>query len=54
MLTRCELCKVNKRVNAEREKGNPSCCVWFMNNVVCGNERDTDNCPDFEPLEVDK
>ena len=53
MLERCEKCKVNHRVNDECEKGNPACCKWFLDNVICGDEYGTDNCPDFEPLEVD-
>jgi hypothetical protein len=54
MFERCQLCKVNKRVNDAREKGDPSCCKWFLDNVICGDEYDADNCPDFEPLEVDR
>ena len=48
---RCEKCKVYHNVIDAIEHGCPSACRWFIDNVVCGDESSTDNCPDFEPLE---
>lgn len=44
---KCNTCKVQKMVNESIE---PSCCVWFMDHVVIGDES-IDQCPDYEPIE---
>lgn len=43
---RCETCEVNKRV---MESDEPSCCVWLMENVVCGGKT-VEECTDYEPI----
>lgn len=53
-MKRCQFCAVNRRVIEELEKGYSACCNWFVDNVICGHEDSTDNCPDFEPLEAKK
>lgn len=41
---KCDTCMVQKRVNESEE---PACCVWFMENVVCGNKK-IEDCTEYE------
>lgn len=43
---KCLKCGIYKR---EMESSG-SCCKYFMDNVVCGDEKDTSNCDQFEEL----
>ena len=42
---KCETCEVMKRIEASKE---PACCVWLMENVVCGN-KSVEECDAYEP-----
>lgn len=39
---KCETCEIHKK--AVKENG---CCVWYMDNVVCGN-KSVKNCPIYK------
>lgn len=41
-MNKCKDCKIYKR--AIKENG---CCIWYMDNVVCGNES-VKNCPQYK------
>ena len=41
---RCSTCKTYAEVMASDE---PACCVWYMDNVICG-DKTSDDCPDYE------
>ena len=41
---KCDTCKVNKRV---MESEAPACCVWLLDNVVCG-DKSVEDCPVYE------
>ena len=41
---KCDTCKANKRVMESEE---PACCVWMLDNVVCG-DKSVDECPEYE------
>lgn len=41
---RCSTCKIYSEVMASEE---PSCCSWYMDNVICG-DKTPDDCPDYE------
>lgn len=41
---KCDTCEI--RVQMEKSK-EPACCVWYMDNVVCGNASVND-CPDYK------
>ena len=32
---KCETCEMMKRIEASNE---PACCIWYMDNVVCGDK----------------
>lgn len=36
---KCDTCKIQEDINKSEE---PACCVWFMENVVCGNKTPED------------
>ena len=42
---KCETCEVMKRVKASNE---PACCVWYIDNVVCG-DKSVEDCDACEP-----
>ena len=42
---KCETCEVMKRIEASNE---PACCVWYMDNVVCG-DKSVKDCAAYEP-----
>ena len=42
---KCKTCEVMKRIEASNE---PACCVWFMDNVVCG-DKSVEDCEVYEP-----
>lgn len=43
---RCATCQVYADAT---EFDEPCVCIWFMDNVVCGN-KSVDDCPVYEPL----
>ena len=47
---KCDTCDVARRCNESVE---PACCVWLMDNVVCGNKSPED-CPVYEPMKGEK
>ena len=44
MTMKCDTCKVHKRV---MESEAPACCVWLLDNVVCG-DKSVEDCPVYE------
>ena len=40
---KCDTCKVTKVI---RESKEPSCCAWYMDNVVCGDKTIND-CEEY-------
>lgn len=42
---KCKTCSVMKRIEESNE---PSCCVWLMDNVICGN-KSVEDCEAYEP-----
>lgn len=46
-MKRCDLCKVHESAQNSKE---PSCCKWYMDNVVIG-DKTIDSCTDFEPID---
>jgi hypothetical protein len=47
---RCATCQVHRDATKSAE---PACCVWFMDNVICGNKT-ADDCPVYEPMKGEK
>ena len=47
---KCDKCEVTAKVNKSKE---PSCCKWYMDHVVCGNESQ-ENCPVYRPAKRPK
>ena len=45
---KCKTCEVMKRIEASNE---PACCVWYMDNVVCGNKSEKD-CPQYKNKKI--
>ena len=42
---KCETCEVMKRIKASNK---PACCVWYIDNVVCG-DKSVEDCDACEP-----
>ncbi len=42
---KCKTCEVMKRIKDSNE---PACCIWYMDNVVCG-DKTVDDCNEYEP-----
>ena len=40
---KCDTCKVTKVI---RESKEPSCCAWYMDNVICGDKTIND-CEEY-------
>ena len=47
-MNKCETCKIYKK--ARRENG---CCIWYMDNVVCGDKSAKD-CPEYIDVKDNK
>lgn len=45
---KCDTCGVMKRIE---ESSEPACCVWLMDNVICGNKT-VEDCEVYEPLKA--
>ena len=43
---KCETCEMMKRIEASNE---PACCIWYMDNVVCG-DKSVEDCTVYQPL----
>ena len=50
MKTKCETCKVHAKILKSKT---PACCVWYLENVVCGN-KSTKSCPEYKPVKGGK
>lgn len=46
---KCDTCKVKKYTTESKE---PACCVWYMENVVCG-DKSVEDCPVYEEKKKD-
>lgn len=42
---KCKTCEVMKRIEASNE---PACCMWYIDNVVCG-DKSVKDCTVYEP-----
>ena len=42
---KCETCEMMKRIEDSNE---PACCIWYMDNVVCG-DKSVEDCTAYEP-----
>ena len=42
---KCETCEMMKRIEASNE---PACCIWYMDNVVCG-AKSVEDCTAYQP-----
>lgn len=42
---KCETCEMMKRIEASNE---PACCIWYMDNVVCG-DKSAEDCTAYQP-----
>ena len=47
---KCDTCKVQKYITESKE---PACCIWLLDNVVCG-DKSVDDCPEYEEDEDDE
>lgn len=43
-MSKCEKCKVMQEI---KESKGPSCCIWYMDNIVCGN-KSVKECPEYK------
>lgn len=41
---KCETCEMMKRIEASNE---PACCIWYMDNVVCG-DKSVEDCTAYQ------
>lgn len=39
-MDKCDTCKIAKEIQESKE---PSCCAWYLENVICGNKT-VDEC----------
>lgn len=46
-MSKCDNCIIMKQINNSAEL---SCCIWYMDNVVCGN-KSIEECTDFKESE---
>lgn len=42
---KCDTCGVMKRIE---ESSEPACCVWLMDNVICG-DKSVEDCEVYDP-----
>lgn len=42
---KCETCEIMKLIEASNE---PACCIWYMDNVVCG-DKSVEDCTAYQP-----
>ena len=47
---KCDTCKIQTEASLSEA---PACCIWFMDNVICG-EKSIDECDCYKPIEKDK
>lgn len=45
-MNKCENCKIMEEC---RNNPTPACCIWYMNNVVCGDKK-IEDCTDYQPI----
>lgn len=46
-MMKCNTCKIDKEMPIG------ACCVWYMDNVVCG-DKTTEDCTEYIPCEKEK
>lgn len=45
---KCDNCKIHKDAENSKE---PACCIWYMENVVCGDKA-VEECDKYEPADT--